>query len=58
MKIPIKDGVWKTPRNMNREDYNTYITAYRDAGKYTSGCSFAFIDFNKTRFYDLSILRR
>lgn len=56
MKIPVIDGIWKNPRAMNDNQYYAYKEAYSQLGKYTSGCSFAFIDFGKTRFYERTIL--
>lgn len=53
IKIPVVDQVWRCPRLLPEDQYHRYLAAYRAQNKYTSGCSFAFIDFNKTRFYDL-----
>ena len=54
MNIPITDSIWKEPRKMNETEYFKYLKAYNYK---TSGCSFAFIDFNKTKFYELKILK-
>jgi len=57
MRVPVTDGIWKEPRAMRdqgrEQDYFAYLKAYKDARKYTSGCSFAFIDFKATKFYPL-----
>jgi len=58
MNVPVTENIWREPRAMNKEDYELYIRRYKDAKKYTSGCSFAFIDFHKTKFYNLSILKK
>ena len=51
--VPVSEGIWREPRQMETEDYHAYLAAYRARKKYTSGCSFAFIDFKRTRFYPL-----
>ena len=56
MNIPVTDKVWKEPRKMNDYEYKLYKKKYKEQGKYTSGCSFAFIDFENTKFYDLKTL--
>jgi len=56
IEIPIIDGVWKNPRSMSDDNYYLYISAYKARKKYTSGCTFAFIDFNNTYFYDRNVL--
>ena len=56
MNIPIIDKIWKQPRAMNEIDYYNYLNAYSSQGKYTSGCTFAFIDFKNTPFYNRNIL--
>lgn len=53
MKIPVIDKVWKAPRLLNEYDYQNYLKAYKYK---TSGCSFAFIDFKNTKFYELNVL--
>lgn len=58
MNIPVVDGIWRTPRAMDKETYKKYKQAYASAKKYTSGCSFAFIDFKNTRFWDLDVIPR
>lgn len=58
MQIPITDGIWKEPRKMDENNYHKYLNAYRAKGKYTSGCSFAFIDFEKSKGYDLNVLKQ
>lgn len=54
--VPVTDGVWKEPRKLPDEDYIALKDAYRQKNKYTSGCSFAFVDFHKTRFYELEAI--
>lgn len=54
MYIPITDSIWKEPRKMNKAKYEKYIASYNNR---TSGCSFAFIDFKKTIFYEINILK-
>ena len=64
MNIPVADGVWKSPRNMidnpeyDSEAYRRYKEAYANADKHTSGCSFAFIDFNSTQFWDIKVIEK
>jgi len=53
MNIPVTDEVWKEPRKMNLKDYQQYLKSYNYR---TSGCSFAYIDFQKTKFYNINIL--
>ena len=55
MDIPITDLIWKEPRKMNEIQYAKYLAAYNNK---TSGCSFAFIDFENTKFYDINILKQ
>lgn len=57
MQIPVTDGIWKEPRMLSDYEYSQYMGAYQQAKRYTSGCSFAFIDFNSTNFYDREVLR-
>jgi hypothetical protein len=54
--ILVLDEVWKSPRKLEDYWYQQYLKAYKKTGKNTSGCSFAFIDWEKTKFYDLDIL--
>lgn len=56
MTIPVVEGIWKEPRLLEKNDYYKYKDAYSLKGKYTSGCSFAFIDFDNTPFYSREIL--
>ena len=56
MNIPVINGIWKDPRSMNNIQYYDYKEAYSAQEKYTSGCSFAFIDFDNTPFYERNIL--
>ena len=56
MNIPVLEGIWKHPRGMNTNDYQEYLRRYRSKNKNTSGCTFAFIDFENTPFYDFNIL--
>lgn len=56
MKIPVTDGIWKEPRLLGKQEYFNYKDAYDARGKYTSVCSFAFIDFDNTPFYEKEIL--
>lgn len=58
MEIPVTDSVWREPRMMESNRYFEYLAAYKKAGKYTSGCSFAFIDFDKTDFKELDVLNK
>lgn len=55
MNVPITNEVWKEPRKMNSQDYQKYLKAYNYR---TSGCSFAYIDFQKTKFYEINILKQ
>ena len=64
MDVPVADGVWKSPRDMidnpqyDPGAYRQYKEAYASAEKYTSGCSFAFIDFESTPFWDKNIIEK
>ena len=55
MNIPITDEVWKEPRKMSLTDYQEYLKAYNFR---TSGCSFAYIDFQRTKFYEINVLNK
>ena len=57
MNIPITKNVWKEPRQMDKNNYYKYLNAYKSKGKYTSGCSFAFIDFYKSQGHNLDVLK-
>ena len=50
LEIPIKDEVFKQPRLLNEKDYRKYLKAYDFR---TSGCSFAYIDFENTKYIDI-----
>lgn len=56
MYIPIIDGIWKDPRSLPESDYYNYLNAYRIRNKFTSGCTFAFIDFENTMFFERDVL--
>lgn len=56
MNIPVIDEVWKAPRQMPDDEYKNYLRGYDRKGKNTSGSTFAFIDFDKTNFYPISVL--
>jgi len=53
MHVPVTDEVWKEPRKMIITDYQEYLKSYNFT---TSGCAFAYIDFEKTKFYNIDIL--
>ena len=55
LTIPIENEFFRSPRLLNEIDYEIYMNAYK--GK-TSGCSFAFIDFKNTKFYELNVLNK
>jgi len=54
--VPVTEGVWKEPRKLPEDQYHALLSAYRSKGKNTSGCSFAFIDFRRTEFYELEAI--
>lgn len=56
MEVPVTDGIWREPRLLPQDQYYAYLDAYKAQNKSTSGCSFAFIDFNRTRFYPLDAI--
>jgi len=56
MNVPVTNEIWKEPRLLEKNEYYKYLQNYKNKKKYTSGCSFAFIDFKNTNFYDLDIL--
>jgi hypothetical protein len=55
MNVPITNEVWKEPRKMSAIDYQEYLKAYNFR---TSGCSFAYIDFQRTKFYEINVLNK
>lgn len=55
LTIPIENEFFRSPRLLNEKEYEIYRNAYK--GK-TSGCSFAFIDFKNTKFYELNVLTK
>jgi hypothetical protein len=56
MNIPIKDEFFRAPELLDEDLYFKYLDAYRRNGKYTSGNSFAFINFEETKFFDIDVL--
>lgn len=58
MNLPVSDNVWIEPRLMAEPDYIKYLNAYRSKGKNTSGSSFAFIDFKRSKTFPLLILAK
>jgi hypothetical protein len=56
MNVPVTNEIWKEPRLLENNEYYKYLQNYKNKKKYTSGCSFAFIDFYKTKFFELEIL--
>ena len=58
MNVPITDSVWKEPRKMDLVRYKQYKNAYAEKKKYTSGCSFAFIDFKNSNGFSIDNLLR
>lgn len=54
MKIPITDKVWIEPRNMPRKEYDLYLERMQYK---TSGCSYAFIDFENTKTFSIEYLK-
>lgn len=55
LMIPIVDEIWRSPRLMPESDYNKYMKANKGR---TSGCSFAFIDFDRSIGFDKKELLR
>lgn len=55
MDIPITNSIWREPRKLESLQYANYLKAY--AGN-TSGCTFAYIDFEKTKFYEIDIIKK
>jgi hypothetical protein len=55
MIIPIENEFFRSPRLLNDNDYQNYMKIYKGT---TSGCSFAFIDFINTKFYELNVLNK
>jgi len=55
MKVPVTDSIWREPRKMNEFRYVQYLNSYKGS---TSGCSFAFIDFDKSNGHDIKNLLR
>jgi hypothetical protein len=56
MDIPVVDDIWKSPRELPKEQYYDYLKAYEMQNKFTSGCSFAFIDFETTKSYSMELI--
>lgn len=50
VSIPITDIYFRTPRLLPDPEYYWYLECNKKNRKNTSGCSFAFIDFYKTKF--------
>lgn len=57
LKIPVKDFIWITPRELNEFEYSIYLDAYDREGISTSGCTYAKINFENTKYYDVEILK-
>lgn len=55
INIPITDKIWKEPRKLPDNQYLNYLKAYNNK---TSGCSFAFIDFKKSKGYSVEVLKK
>jgi hypothetical protein len=55
MKIPITDKVWVEPRKMPKKEYDLYLERMQYK---TSGCSYALIDFDKTKTFDIEYLKQ
>lgn len=55
IEIPVIESVWRVPKMLDDDEYTEYLRAYEYK---TSGCSFAFIDFEKSVGYDKEVLRR
>jgi len=55
MHVPVTDGIWLEPRLLDKHKYNQYKKAFQNK---TSGCSFAFIDFEKSKGYPINILNK
>lgn len=53
LTIPVEHEFFRSPRLLNEKEYQIYMDAYKGT---TSGCSFAFIDFKNTKFYELNVL--
>lgn len=53
MNIPIEDGIWRSPRLLPDHLYHQYLAAYNGR---TSGSSFAFIDFDRSKGYGIETL--
>jgi len=56
LNIPIKDNYFRAPEQLDYFEYLQYKEAYSAQGKTTSGNSFAFIDFDNTKFYDIDVI--
>jgi len=54
--VPVTEGIWKEPKWLSEKDYKKYIEAYELAKKHTGGGSFAYIDFENTKFYEKDML--
>jgi hypothetical protein len=54
MRIPITDKVWVEPRKMPKKEYDLYLERMQYK---TSGCSYALIDFDKTKTFDIEYLK-
>lgn len=53
MNIPVEDEIWRSPRLLPDHLYREYLAAYNGR---TSGASFAFIDFEKSKGYGIETL--
>lgn len=55
MFIPVEDKIWRCPNMLKDDEREKYLIAYN--GK-TSGNTFAYIDFDTSKMYDVSILNK
>ena len=54
MNVPIIDGIWKNPRALPENEYHKYLANYNYK---TSGCTFAYIDFEHSEFEPIENIR-
>lgn len=54
--VPIVDGVWVSPDLMPEHLLAQHRSAYRKAGRHTSGKTYALIDFEATESYSMRML--
>jgi hypothetical protein len=56
MIIPIKEEYFRAPELLDKDSYLRYKEAWKNRTNSSSGDSFAFINFEETKFFDIDVL--